>query len=124
MARSILGIGRPPVLLIASGAAFLLALTGSVISRPAGAPAVDTSVCVTPAAIPAGFDYPQSAATIRSWVATRNIARARRHGWYLWAALNSPAGGTPVWRTWCTSTQAFAAPGLTASQGAARMGHQ
>ena len=124
MARSLLSIGKPPLLLIASGAAFLLALTGSVISAPAGTPAAGTTVCVDPAAIPAGFDYPQSAATIRYWVETRNTARARRHGWYLWAALNSNAGGTPVWRTWCTSTQAFAAPGQTATQAAARMGHQ
>lgn len=65
-------------------------------------------VCVNPAPIPAGFDYPQQAGTIEKWVAMRDEARARTHGWYLWAALNTTPGGEPVWRSWCTSTQAFA----------------
>jgi hypothetical protein len=70
-------------------------------------------VCQSPLAVPGGFDYPQPAATIQQWVATRNAARARVHGWNLWAALNTApaAGGTPVWRSWCTSTQAFATGG-------------
>ncbi|HBB88448.1 MAG TPA: hypothetical protein DC047_12615 [Blastocatellia bacterium] len=59
-----------------------------------------------------GFDYPQPASTVEQWVSTRNESRAREHGWYLWAGLNTPApDGSPVWRTWPTSTQAFAKSG-------------
>ena len=60
---------------------------------------------------PPGFDYPQPAPTVERWVRTRDEARAREHGWYLWAGLNkTPFHNTPVWRTWRTSTQAFAPP--------------
>lgn len=78
-------------------------------------------VCVDPAPIPGGFDYPQAAGTVEKWVATRDEARARTHGWYLWAALNTEAGGTPVWRSWCTSTQAFAGGGTPSPSPSATM---
>ena len=67
------------------------------------------AVCTEPAGIPDGFDYPQAEGAIQVWVGNRDEKRARRHGWYLWAGLNSLAEGGPVWRGWCTSTQAFAA---------------
>src|SRR6218665_267113 len=69
-------------------------------------------VCQNPLPIPANFDYPQSAATVQNWVANRQAPRARTHGWNLWAALNTAPSGTPVWRSWCTSTQAFSTTGL------------
>jgi hypothetical protein len=65
-------------------------------------------VCSSPLNMPNGFDYPQTAATIQQWVANRDLARARTHGWNVWAALNTAPAGVPVWRSWCTSTQAFA----------------
>jgi len=78
------------------------------------------SVCGNPLPMPAGFDYPQTAAAIGQWVAARDEARARVHGWNLWAALNTAPADVPVWRSWCTSTQAFqTAPAATASTGAA-----
>lgn len=80
-------------------------------AAPTAAPAQGS-----PAPFPTGFDYPQAAATVEAWVRHRDENRAREHGWYLWAGLNqTTAGGDPVWRTWPTSTQAFAPPpGLTA----------
>jgi hypothetical protein len=125
MPRSIPWTGTPTISLVAAGAAVLLALgSGQGATQPSDAPAADMVVCSNPAPIPGGFDYPQTSATIESWVAARDTSRARAHGWYLWAGLNSVSSGTPVWRSWCTSTQAFAAPGLTATQAVARMGHQ
>jgi hypothetical protein len=99
---------NPALLLIPSIAllAGIVACTGQ--GKPAAVAGAVPQVCVSPAPIPAGFDYPQQAGTIEKWVATRDEARARSHGWYLWAALNTPGSGDPVWRSWCTSTQAFA----------------
>ena len=80
-------------------------------------------VCANPLNIPTGFDYPQTAATVAQWVSARDEARARAHGWNLWAALNTAPGNVPVWRSWCTSTQAFATAGTTGAllgDGAAR----
>jgi hypothetical protein len=68
-------------------------------------------VCDDPQPMPSGFDYPQAAATVEGWVTAGDESRARRHGWNLWAALNRPApNGEPVWRSWCTSTYAYAPP--------------
>jgi hypothetical protein len=65
--------------------------------------------CPDSTPFPAGFDYPQTAATVEQWVKSRNDKKIREHGWYLWAGLNLAApDGSPAWRTWCTSTQAFA----------------
>lgn len=73
-------------------------------------------VCNRPTApIPAGFDYPQPAGAVAQWVAQGNEARAREHGWFLWAGLNSPTDAGPVWRTWCTSTQVFPPAGAAGS---------
>lgn len=73
------------------------------------------TVCPAPQPIPAGFDYPQTGATVMGWVSSNNTPRTRQHGWNLWAALNTVGtGGKPIWQTWCTETQAFApalAPG-------------
>lgn len=58
---------------------------------------------------PSGFDFPAEAAQLDQAVAARDEAAIRRHGWFLWAGLNVPApNGLPIWRTWPTSTQAFA----------------
>ena len=76
--------------------------------------------CPAPRAIPAGFDYPQTAATVTGWVSTGNVARARVHGWNLFAALNTTQNGQPVWQSWCTETQAFSSGAtLKAAQAAA-----
>lgn len=92
-------------------AAILVSCTGSG-SKPDVAAA--NPACPAPAAIPAGFGYPQSAATIQQWVSSRNIPAARGHGWGLFAGLMSDSGGKWVWRTWCTETQAFANTGAEA----------
>ncbi|HEX8223908.1 MAG TPA: hypothetical protein VF605_08845 [Allosphingosinicella sp.] len=77
--------------------------------------------CLNPYSFPAnGFDYPQSRRTVESWVVARDEMRAREHGWYLFAGVNSEVGGKPIWRTWCTATQAF--PPAAAS--AASPGHR
>ncbi len=85
------------------------------VANPRAATSVPTPTKT--AAIPSfpkNFDYPQPAAVVEKWVSTPpdgNQRRIREHGWYLWAGLNTPSvGGRPVWRTWPTSTQAFAPP--------------
>ena len=96
-----------PLLLTAAGTIMLSAIA----IRP-GQAAVDPAnpaSCPAPRAIPAGFDYPQANGTIERWVRDNDLGRARRHGWNLWAALNSAATGQPVWQSWCTETQAFGA---------------
>lgn len=97
-------------------AALLLAAAGTAAQKAAG-----VQYCQPSPAFPSGFDYPQSGATIGQWVWGRDTARARVHGWNLWAGLNHMLGGTPVWRTWCTSTQAFAAPSTGGRLGAAML---
>jgi len=89
-------------------------------------PGAAIPVCQSPAAFPAGFDYPKTVAQVDRWIANRDVARTRVHGWYLWAGLNAATSGGPVWRTWCTSTQAFdfgsegsAAPYTAAAPGGA-----
>jgi len=94
-------------------------------SPPAGNAAGDSAlatasdglvqVCQNALPIPANFDYPQTAATVQGWVTNGDAARARVHGWNLWAALNTAPAGTPVWRSWCTSTQAFSTTGVGAT---------
>jgi hypothetical protein len=70
--------------------------------------AFNANACASSADLPAqGWDWPQTPATVESWVANRDVARTRVHGWWLWAALNQVASGQPLWRGWCTSTQAF-----------------
>ena len=100
---------RNSLLLLASTALVLGGTASCTRDEPASVDAApfNPQVCATPKTIPAGFDYPQSATTLAQWSAQRNEARMREHGWYLWAALNT-GGTSPVWRTWCTSTQAFA----------------
>ena len=80
--------------------------------EPAGAQSGAPSVCPDSTPFPVvGFDYPQSKATVEGWVARNDERKMREHGWYLWAGLNLRApDGSPIWRTWCTSTQAFAPP--------------
>jgi len=105
-------------------AGLLSACTGEKAGPAAGGGAAAAhdglvQVCQNPLNMPAGFDYPQAAAAIEQWVATRDLGRARTHGWNLWAALNTAPAGVPVWRSWCTSTQAFAAgPGAAATDSA------
>lgn len=90
----------------ASGIA--LAACSSHGDKPALAAAGD--FCTNPAAMPAGFGYPQSEATLAQWTSERNEAAARAHGWGLFAALQTGADGGWVWQSWCTATQAFTAP--------------
>jgi hypothetical protein len=62
-----------------------------------------------PQPFPAGFDYPLSQQVLEGAVQRQDIPFLRRHGWYLFAGLNTVApNGLPIWRTWPTSTQAFA----------------
>jgi hypothetical protein len=100
---------KSPALLLLPAAVLLAGIVACTEKQPAPGAAAGGApqVCVNPAPIPANFDYPQPPGTIEKWVAAGDQARARTHGWYLWAALNSGAG-EPVWRSWCTSTQAFA----------------
>jgi hypothetical protein len=100
---------KSPALLLLPAAVLLAGIVACTEKQPAPGTAAGGAplVCVNPAPIPANFDYPQPPGTIEKWVAAGDQARARTHGWYLWAALNSGAG-EPVWRSWCTSTQAFA----------------
>lgn len=102
--RALLWAVPLPVSMLVAGAAILSQAPGE--ARPVAAISVWPS-CPSPAAIPAGYDYPQSAKTIEGWVASDNLPRARQHGWNLWAALNSAAGTKSVWQSWCTETQAF-----------------
>ncbi|WP_163994971.1 hypothetical protein [Pyxidicoccus caerfyrddinensis] len=61
--------------------------------------------------IPPGFDYPLSAQVLEQAVATRNEKFIRQHGWNLFAGINSPAKeGLSLWRSWHTSTEAYAPP--------------
>ncbi len=58
---------------------------------------------------PPGFDYPQPATKIQSWVTPGQGPRMRFHAYCVFAGLNQPANAAkdPTWRTWGTSTQAF-----------------
>lgn len=109
-------------------AGLLCSCTGEKAGTAAGAGAAVAhdglaSVCRNPLAMPGGFDYPQAAAAIEQWVARRDEARARAHGWNLWAALNTAPAGVPVWRSWCTSTQAFATGPAAAAMDSADTRH-
>lgn len=109
----------PRSILYITGATACAALLSACPSRDAtnGADAAEAGgafpgivqVCADALPVPTGFDYPQTAATVEQWVAARDAARARVHGWNLWAALNTAPASVPVWRSWCTSSQAFAA---------------
>jgi hypothetical protein len=92
----------------AAGLAGIAACTtmGGDTPPPPG-PVAAIPVCQSPAMFPAGFDYPKTFAQVDRWIATGDVPRTREHGWYLWAGLNFATPGGPVWRTWCTSTQAF-----------------
>jgi hypothetical protein len=128
MASSGTRIGLPLTLAAATAVLGVFALSPSAgvqsQTTSAGAaaqpmPVSAPSVCTNPADMPAGYDYPQQPGVIPGWVRTRNEVRARVHGWWLWAALNSVSGGQPVWRSWCTSTQAFPNPADPQSVGGA-----
>jgi hypothetical protein len=80
----------------------------------AGGFVYNAAACASSPNLPSsGWDYPQSAAAVQDWVRTRDVSRSRTHGWWLWAALNqqanTPGGAAPLWRGWCTATQAYAA---------------
>ena len=103
-----LQLGSLVFVICAVGVGFFTSGLGGVKSAAGAAQMGLARVCVDPAPFPSGFDYPQQASTVEQWVAHREAGKAREHGWYLFAGLNRPAAGeTPVWRTWCTSTQAF-----------------
>jgi hypothetical protein len=105
------------------GAAFLL-LAGILAgggAPPALAQARPGTFCTDPYSFPTGFDYQQSSETVEGWVERRDDVRAREHGWYLFAGVNQQIDGQPIWRSWCTSTQAFAADPGTAKTGTVRV---
>jgi len=58
---------------------------------------------------PSWLDWPAPAADVERWVARKDVSRLRRHGWYLWAGVNTPGpDGRPRWLSWPTLAQAFA----------------
>jgi hypothetical protein len=87
------------------------------VQDPAGAPRTSDALASAPP-IPSGFDYPLSAQVLEQAVATRNEKRIRQHGWNLFAGINFPSkeDGLPLWRSWHTSTEAYAPPHLTAAR--------
>jgi hypothetical protein len=101
------------VVLAAAIAGLWLVNRGRSGGEPGGQPAFlalafNPAACASAANIPAqGWDFPQPAGAVQSWVAKRDTARTRVHGWWLWAALNQVSQGQPLWRNWCTSTQAY-----------------
>lgn len=102
-----------------------VALVAIVACTPQAPPEPDVSVaqaCAAPAPIPSGFGYPAPSPTVAAWVANRDEKAARQHGWSLWAGLNTKTGDTPVWRSWCTSTQAFATGTPSPSPSASAVG--
>lgn len=106
---------------LAAAAWFFFAGRQSAHAGPASGPAAggfvyDAAACASSPDLPSsGWDYPQPAGAVQNWVRTRDLRRARTHGWWLWAALNqqarTPGGTAPLWRGWCTATQAYAATG-------------
>lgn len=106
---------RRSAILLSTSVVGLVAIVSVSPNKAAVPKAARAQICVNPAPIPAGFDYPQAQPVVEGWVSRRDEARAREHGWYLWAALNTQAAGQPVWRSWCTSTQAFAGNGPSPS---------
>lgn len=60
-----------------------------------------------PPPFPPGFDWPANPATLKAEIAAGDQAALRRHGWYLWAGLNTTADGARVWAQWPTSSQVF-----------------
>jgi hypothetical protein len=120
-------IGRAPWLLIvgvpvglAAAGWFMLggrpAAHASLAQAGAGGFVYNAAACASsPDLGSIGWDYPKPAAAVEEWVRTRDVRRSRTHGWWLWAALNqqadTPGGAAPLWRGWCTATQAYAATG-------------
>lgn len=106
---------------LAAAAWFFFAGRPAAHAGPARAKAAvgfvyNAAACASSPDIPSsGWDYPQPAGAVQNWVKTRDTSRARTHGWWLWAALNqqarTPGGTAPLWRGWCTATQAYAATG-------------
>ena len=113
---------RMPLLAATAGTAIAIVACTPDAPPPQSAAGANPQACASPAAFPAGFDYPQPAATVEAWVAGRDEKAARTHGWNLWAGLNTEQAGTPVWRSWCTSTQAFATSEPSPSPSASGVG--
>lgn len=106
---------RPLAAAAALAACAVLAACSSEGPEPAGKPDPNAgSACanlVPPpeSQFPTGFDYPQSASKIQSWLTDGGGSSMRNHAYCLFAGLNhvAPTVKVPVWRTWATSTQAF-----------------
>ncbi len=94
------------VLVIAALSACSAARDESVADETAAAP---TSAALSGAApFPPGFDWPANPAVLERAIAQGDWAALRRHGWYLWAGINTNTpNGLPVWWSWPTSSQAF-----------------
>ncbi len=91
-------------------------------------PQAQAQTCSQPSPLPAppapqsfptaGFDYP--ATDLQQAVDQRDHHRLRRHGWYLWAGINTPGpDNRPLWWSWLSSTYAYAPP--PSKQGTIRM---
>lgn len=71
-----------------------------------GRPPVAPTGAIPP--FPPNFDYPANPAVLTQAIDRGDVALLRRHGWYLWAGLNTlDAAGRPIWWDWPTSSQAF-----------------
>lgn len=98
---------------LAVGSLSVVALATAEPAKPVvkqAAPAACDALVPPPTAqFPPGFDYPQSASTIQSWVKPGGGDRMRFHAYCLFAGLNNVASGAsaPFWARWGTSTQAF-----------------
>lgn len=113
-----------PASLLGGGALLLLAATlAGGAAPPALAQGRPGTFCTDPYPFPTGFDYQQSSETVEGWVERRDDVRAREHGWYLFAGVNQQIDGKPIWRTWCTSSQAFAPQGAGGTVGKPAAGH-
>jgi hypothetical protein len=114
---SILPRRLTPTTIVALALAFSSAFTQAHAAAAEPAPAAGQK---QPIPIPAGYDFPAAAAKLEALVKARDEAGIRRHGWYLWAAINQPGrDGWPLWRSWDIATQAFApATPVTSAAGA------
>lgn len=66
-----------------------------------------------------GFDWPQSRETVEGWVAKKDVAAIRRHGFYLFAGLHTDGpDGRSLWLSWPTTTQVFPPPPTAAAAAA------
>ena len=82
--------------------------SASAESTPAGQKAPDAASLGDVPPFPKGFDWPANPSVLNAAIQRRDWATLRKHGWWLWAGLNTTtAGGNPLWWSWPTASQAF-----------------